>query len=153
MDMNDNQIAGMEMNPRQFGNFVHSVLEDFGNNESIKDSTEEGEIIKYLESRVDARCYTLFGSNVTVPLAYQIKSIKERLKWFSSIQARERSLGWKIIHSEFRIHSKRSIEIGGLKLKGTIDRVDYNEKDDTWRILDYKHLQVQKNQVLLILKI
>jgi len=138
MDMNDNQIAGMEMNPRQFGSFVHSVLEDFGNNESIKDSTEEGEIIKYLESRVDARCYTLFGSNVTVPLAYQIKSIKERLKWFSSIQARERSLGWKIIHSEFRIHNKRSIEIGGLKLRGTVDRVDYNEKDDTWRILDYK---------------
>ena len=107
------------MNPRQFRNFVHSVLEDFGNNESIKDSTEEGEIIKHLESRVDARCYTLFGSHITVPLAYQIKSIKERLKWFSSIQARERSLGWKIIHSEFRIHNKRSIEIGGLKLRGT----------------------------------
>ncbi|MAB61424.1 MAG: hypothetical protein CMO46_12960, partial [Verrucomicrobiales bacterium] len=40
--------------------------------------------------------------------------------------------------SEFKIHAKSEIKIGKLKLKGTIDRIEQNENDGSWRILDYK---------------
>ena len=138
MGMNDNQPTEMEMDPRQFGTLFHQVLDDFGGNEEIRDSHDESEIYKFLEKRIESRSFAKFGRKLTVPLSFQINSIKERLKWFSSIQANERSLGWRIHHSEFKIHTKGKIKIGKLKLKGTIDRIEQNENDGTWRILDYK---------------
>ena len=138
MGMNDNQSIEMEMDPRQFGTLFHQVLDDFGENTEIRDSQDESEIYKFLEKRLESRAFAKFGRNLTVPLAFQINSIKERLNWFSSIQANERSLGWRIHHSEFKIHAKSEIKIGKLKLKGTIDRIEQNENDGSWRILDYK---------------
>ena len=138
MGMNDNQPVEMEMDPRQFGILFHQVLDDFGGNDEIRDSQDESEIYKFLEKRIESRAFAKFGRKLTVPLSFQINSMKERLKWFSAIQAKERSLGWKIYHSEFKIHKNNEIKIGKLKLKGTIDRIEQNENDGAWRILDYK---------------
>ena len=138
MGMNDNRPVEMEMDAMQFGTFVHQVLDDFGGNDGIRDSQDESEIYKFLEERINSKATHEFGTRRTVPLSFQINSIKERLKWFSAIQANERSLGWKIIHSEFKIHINNEIKIGNLKLKGTIDRIEQNENDGALRILDYK---------------
>ena len=138
MGMNDNQPVEMEMDAMQYGTLVHQVLEDFGKNEDIRNSRDEEDVYEFLEKRIEFRATRKFGTKRTVPLSFQINSIKERLKWFSAIQANERSLGWKIIHSEFKIHIGSEIKVGNLKLRGTIDRIEQNENDGSWRILDYK---------------
>jgi len=143
MSMNDNWPVEMEMDAMQFGTFVHQVLDDFGGNDGIRDSQDESEIYKFLEERINSKATHEFGTRRTVPLSFQINSIKERLKWFSAIQANERSLGWKIIHSEFKIHINNEIKIGNLKLKGTIDRIEQNENDGALKSLITRPRQKQ----------
>jgi ATP-dependent helicase/nuclease subunit B len=50
------------------------------------------------------------------------------------VQARERAGGWRIE----RIESAFTLELGGLVVRGRIDRIDRHEATGAWRVLDYK---------------
>ncbi len=57
---------------------------------------------------------------------------KEKLKGFVETQIDHFNAGWKVLEREKEFQS----EIGGLKFKGRIDRIDQNETDTL--VLDYK---------------
>ena len=136
--MNEKYTLKMEMDAREFGTLCHQVLDDFGKNTEINESQNADDIYSYLSEKLVLRVNRKYGKKPSVPILFQISSINERLRWFSSFQAEQRLLGWKICHSEYSIQEKEEIEIGSLKLRGTIDRIEINENDGSYRILDYK---------------
>ena len=54
------------------------------------------------------------------------------------VQARERAAGWTIQEVEWRFPAEPPFVLGGLPVRGTIDRIDRHEITGAWRVLDYK---------------
>jgi ATP-dependent helicase/nuclease subunit B len=50
------------------------------------------------------------------------------------VQARERASGWIVD----RVEAAFALDVGGLEVRGTIDRIDRHEPSGAWRVLDYK---------------
>jgi ATP-dependent helicase/nuclease subunit B len=69
-----------------------------------------------------------------LPLIIQLESARQRLARAAEVQAGERAAGWVIEHVE----RKFSVAIGGLRVKGKIDRIDRHAETGAVRVLDYK---------------
>ena len=136
-----------EMDAMDFGNLCHKVLEQFGDNENIRESIDAGEIESYLSTQLDAEMHRLYGSSLSLPLMVQLESARERLRAFASVQAAERAAGWRIVETEFRIGTGErtgegtdevSWQVGGHPVRMMIDRIDCHEDGKQWRVWDYK---------------
>jgi ATP-dependent helicase/nuclease subunit B len=138
LGMEELDITKVEMDARDFGNLCHYALEDFGEDGALRDSTDESAIRGFLIDRLETRTYARYGRHLSVPLAFQLESAKQRLAWAAAIQVRERAAGWRIEETEWKIHENSDWKIGGLAIRGTIDRIERNERDGHWRVLDYK---------------
>jgi hypothetical protein len=76
---------------------------------------------------------------------FQIESLRTRLCAFARVQAAERAAGWKIVYAENAGDNAEKLECelqtgGGnpLRIRGRIDRVDFNAQTGEWRVIDYK---------------
>ena len=75
-----------------------------------------------------------FGSKPAAAIRIQADSLRERLGWFAERQAGLRDEGWRIE----RVEAAFSLDVEGMQIRGSIDRIDYNEESGTRRVLDYK---------------
>ena len=118
-----------------FGSWMHEVLNEFGSETRIRESSDSGEILAFVRSRWDARFEPFAGD---VDLVLQREAGRMRLEQFAIHQAAVRRDGWRIRDVEWRIHEKDGLAIEGwpLALRGRIDRID--EKDGRLRLIDYK---------------
>lgn len=119
-----------------FGNWIHAILQAFGNDPSIRDSSDEGAIFAWLSERWDQR-FAVYGDDVDLLL--QREAGRMRLESFAKTQAATRRDGWQIRHTEWRIaDGDQGLEIPGwpLRLRGRIDRIDVRK--DELRVIDYK---------------
>ena len=133
--------AKVEMDALDFGNLVHTALETMGNDESMRDCTNSDELRDFLRSAFDDAVRGRYGGGLSVPLLLQAESARSRLDSAAHVQAGERANGWRIHNVEQRLHEHfelPAIEIGGLSLRGIIDRVEQHERTEEWRVLDYK---------------
>ena len=123
-----------EWNARDFGNLMHDVLENFGNDESARLLSESGEIEAWLHQELARQLRERLGEELPVAVRIQAEVMRQRLTWFSHKQAREFNAGWRITEVE------RSFElpIGGLIVRGQIDRIERQESSGICRVLDYK---------------
>lgn len=126
-----------ELESSGFGNFCHEVLSDFGNDKSVRDLTDEEEIRQGLLRHFEARAVK-FGSSPSANLVLQLESAKERILSFAPVQAAQRAAGWRIEECERRIDNVKPFADFDITVKGFIDRIDYNEQNDTYCIIDYK---------------
>ncbi|MBT8037572.1 MAG: PD-(D/E)XK nuclease family protein [Verrucomicrobiae bacterium] len=128
-----------EMNAMDFGNICHGVVESFGKDNSIRDSTDAGEIDAYCSDQLDRQMEAKYGRRISLPLMVQLESARERLRAFAVKQAAERALGWKIVATELRVGvDDIAWEIAGHPVNMTIDRIDCHEDEKRWRVWDYK---------------
>ncbi|QIF02828.1 PD-(D/E)XK nuclease family protein [Roseimicrobium sp. ORNL1] len=127
-----------EMSPADFGSLVHSVLESFGKDPLISTSTNEREIASWLEDALDKQVRARHGLQPLFAVALQAESMRQRLHAFASLQAEQRSDGWRIIAVEERIDATWGVTIGDVPLVGTIDRVERHDSTGKMRIVDYK---------------
>lgn len=129
-----------ELDPRQLGTLFHQVLEDFGGDPGIKDSTDGKAIVDYLLGRLDELVARRFGSSLSLPLMVQTSSIKERLTAFAYQQAAEAAKGWEIQKVEWRVGKPGAPEwrLADRQVFMTIDRIDFHLGERRWRVLDYK---------------
>ncbi|MFK7911320.1 MAG: PD-(D/E)XK nuclease family protein [Akkermansiaceae bacterium] len=129
-----------EMDALDFGNLCHAVLEVFGNDSSIRDSVDADEIADYLSEVLERRIEKTYGNKVNLPLMVQMESARERLRVFAEKQAIERADGWRIVQTEFRVGEKYDVpwQIDGHPISMIIDRIDFHEETNQWRVWDYK---------------
>jgi ATP-dependent helicase/nuclease subunit B len=126
--------AKNEMDAFDFGTLCHAALEELGRDAAMRDSTDEGVLREFLMAGFERALRARFGTSLPLPLVVQAESARQRLGKVAVVQARERAGGWRIE----RIESAFTLELGGLVVRGRIDRIDRHEATGAWRVLDYK---------------
>ena len=147
-----------ELDALDFGQICHASLEEFGQDESIRDSADSKEIGSFLASAAEKQIYARFGKTLPVSVMIQFEAIKERLKCAARSQAEIRIAGWKIVEVEKMLHIENAFG-SGITLRGKVDRIDVHEGNHQFRVLDYKtsdvavspekaHLKRMKEEIL-----
>jgi len=126
------------------GTMIHAVCAAFGNLE-IKESTSETGIREWVFKRLDQEAEARFAGLEPAIVKFQLESLRSRLGAFARVQAQERRAGWKIVYAENAADNSEKLECllgggsgGDIKIRGRIDRVDFNEHTNAWRVIDYK---------------
>lgn len=137
----------VELDALQFGNLTHTVLQRFGEDSYFADSTDAERIAGCLEELLADSARADFGPNPLPAIRIQLARLRDRLRAFSRHQARRRLEGWKIHRCEFELPEATYLEIPDqppMRIKGKIDRIDLNERDGSWMIIDYKTSEAGK---------
>ncbi len=123
-----------EMNPGDFGNLAHRVLQNWGLEPGASTQTDPEKIQTSLLSMLDTVSQETFGPHPPLAVRIQLESLRQRLSWFAAEQATSAADGWEIIATEkpFEIPS------GEMIIKGTIDRIDRHHETGHLRVIDYK---------------
>jgi len=127
-----------EMNAADFGNLVHNTLEFFALDEEARRLTDAAEIKDYFFVEIDRQLASQFGSRLATPVIIQRESARKRLGWWAEREAQHREEGWEIVEAEATFGTKEwPFEIGGVTIKGRIDRVERHPELGT-RVIDFK---------------
>jgi hypothetical protein len=134
-----------EISPSGFGNLIHAVLCEFGGNESARDFDDEEIIKSFLKNKLFEIARKNFGEHPRAAIAVQLERAESRLEAFAKWQAKHRNEGNKILHVEFKLDKNEceeknylKVDNGTMILTGRIDRIDYNEQNSSFTIIDYK---------------
>jgi len=123
-----------ELNPMVYGNFTHSILQNFGNSD-VRNSTNAADIADYLTTE----CHRLFDLRFSSPSAViraQAELLNNRFVSFATKQAARAADGWQIISSERNIPSGCKLFDSTFDISGIIDRID--RRDNEICLIDYK---------------
>jgi len=124
-----------ELDAMDFGNLCHAALEAMGQPESpVRDSTDAGVLRVFLLGELERTVRERYGDAPVLPLVVQLESARQRLSKVAEIQAQLRAEGWVIERTEWKFE----LNLGGLPVRGKIDRIDRNELTGEVRVLDYK---------------
>ncbi|MCD6212666.1 MAG: PD-(D/E)XK nuclease family protein, partial [Sulfurovum sp.] len=107
------------------GLFLHSLLDHLYKEKNSYDVKEK------MQKKIDMLLDELLPFD-DAKVAYQKLLWKEKLKGFVNSQIVHFKAGWEVVERE----KEFSEEIGGLRFKGRIDRIDQNDTDTL--IIDYK---------------
>ena len=127
-----------EMNAMDFGIVLHKTVENFANEEGIRESRDPAAIERFVLTELDVLLSDRFGRRLSLPVRVQRESLRARLRQFARIQAEERRAGWRIQRGEFRFQEEGTLFLAGLPVVASLDRVDIHERTGQRRILDYK---------------
>jgi ATP-dependent helicase/nuclease subunit B len=133
--------SAVELDALQFGNLTHDVLQRFGEDPAVADSTDPERIARYLDEVLDDRARATYGARPLPAIRIQIARLRQRLTVFARHQARRRAEGWQIRRCEFELPEETYLQIpdgAPMRIKGKIDRIDQNIRDGSWMIIDYK---------------
>jgi ATP-dependent helicase/nuclease subunit B len=130
--------AKTEMNAFDFGDVCHGALEAMGREPALRDCTDARMLREFLLTELDRIVRARFGDQLALPLIAQIESARQRLARAAEVQARERAEGWVIERVEWRFPETPARTLGGLVVRGKIDRIDRHEGSGARRVLDYK---------------
>ncbi|MEI8078113.1 MAG: PD-(D/E)XK nuclease family protein [bacterium] len=123
-----------ELDSRDFGNLCHHALEAFANS-AARDSADPAEITGFLLAAAEAEMARRYGRQPAAALLIQFASVRQRLSHAAQVQARHRNAGWRIHQAESEL---AGLTVGGVPVRGRIDRVDRHEADGRLLVLDYK---------------
>lgn len=132
--------SSLELNPLQFGNLAHSVLDWFGRSE-LKSSTDAEQIRRSLENQLDWLARRDYGQQRMAAIEIQLLQLRRRLAAFATWQANRAQDGWVIQHveAEQRVPVRFPTDDGReIELRGRIDRIDFHPQKNEWEIFDYK---------------
>jgi ATP-dependent helicase/nuclease subunit B len=130
-----------ELDPMSFGSLAHNVLQRFGENEEARNERDETRIAQYLTEELDRLGTERYGQHPLPAVRLQLAQLAYRLRTFAGIQAKQREAGWEIRKTEWSPaggYVEFLVDDIPLRLKGKIDRIDYNINTNQWAIWDYK---------------
>ena len=127
-----------EWDALDFGNLCHGALEAMGREPGLRDCTEAGILREFLLAELERAARASYGTELALPLVIQLESARQRLAKAAEVQARERAEGWVIDRVEWRFPQSDAFKLGGLRIRGKIDRIDRHEGTGALRVLDYK---------------
>lgn len=128
-----------ELDVFDFGRLCHKPLEKLLE-PAWRDCTDEGALAAMLVEELDKVARARYGGAPSVPLVAQLESARQRLRAAARIQVGLRADGWVVQ----AIERKFQLPLGGLTVKGQIDRIDRHERTGEWRVIDYKTSDLAK---------
>lgn len=139
-DLGSLDDADRELGGGAFGALAHRVLGRFGESPEAEVADVE-RIDDRLQALVEEERERQFGDDAFPAVRLQVEQLRQRLRDFARWQARRVEEGWRIVAVEVRPEGEGTpFEVDGepVLLRGRIDRIDYHEGRDAWRLLDYK---------------
>lgn len=121
------------MDELDFGNMMHSVLEEMGRT-GIWKCTDESRLRGFFNDELDKWMIARMGKVRPLPVEVALDAARQRLGAFAVEQVALVQEGWEIIHTEQKVE----IELNGMVVGGKIDRVDRHAGSGAIRVLDYK---------------
>ena len=130
----------VELDALGFGTLAHDVLAHAGK-EAAFNSDNPDIVLELLNDTLALFRKRLFGRNPLPAVRIQLEQLRDRLGLLVEWQVNHRRDGWitKEIECELA-DSQVMIELSGdpMQVTGRIDRIDYNQKNNSYLILDYK---------------
>ncbi len=126
-----------ELDAKLFGTFMHSVLQQFGEDEKMKHCSNAKKIESFVSATLDDVVKEKLGPNVSAKIAIQLELARYRLKEFAIHQAKSVKDGWTIVCTERFVKKELDVKGNAFTIRGTIDRVETNALGQV-RVLDYK---------------
>lgn len=138
LKMEEVDASRTEMDPLEFGNLLHHVMETFAKEGETKTLTDEAKIAAEFHAILDRYLHGVYGARLTVPVIIQRESARQRLSWWAAFEAQERKEGWRIEVAETRISPEGDPwELAGMMVSGIVDRVEVNDHFGV-RLIDFK---------------
>jgi len=127
-----------ELDAMGFGSLCHAALKALAAEPGLRRCTEEPVIADFLRAEVRRVLRESHGPRLTVPLRVQLASAEKRLAALAGWQAQSVREGWETVATELPFADLLGAPwmLGGLEIRGRIDRVDRRGAD--CRIIDYK---------------
>ncbi|NJM37454.1 MAG: hypothetical protein HC845_06075 [Akkermansiaceae bacterium] len=123
-----------EWNARDFGTVAHEVLERWGRDTEIRESTNPESLHDWLSAELDRVVAEWFGKRVPLAIRIQTEALRQRLIWLSEVQAKNRLGSWQVVDVERKVE----LPVGDALIVAKIDRIDQNQETGHLRVLDYK---------------
>jgi ATP-dependent helicase/nuclease subunit B len=133
--------AAREMDAMQFGNLVHEVLRQFGEDADARQWVEAARIQKWFKERIEDQARAMFGHRLPPLVRLQVDAAAQRLNWQAEVEARERQAGWQIVGVELDLGSDGDLYplwIEGARFTGKVDRIEHHPGTGERRVLDFK---------------
>ena len=135
LGMRETSHDDLELDRAGFGTLLHSALERFGRDESMRDCQDVQAIAKKLSECLDQHFEAAFGQEHEPGLVFQRETARERLMAFATLQAKLVADGWRTVQVEGQLPV---INVAGIEIGGRYDRLDHHAATDSWRVYDYK---------------
>jgi len=117
-----------------FGILVHDALQHMGENTELRACTDARIIAEFLTQRSERWITRQYGHAPALPIRMTLHAAQQRLEAAAQVQAGLTAEGWEIVSVEQPFEK----EIGGLTIKGKIDRIDRHRDTGALRVIDYK---------------
>ena len=145
-----------EMDGALFGTLAHKVLCLFAKTAEPKVLKNSQAIYRLLTSLLEEQARERFGIRPLTAVRLQLKQLRYRLRLFADWQADWSAQGWEIKHVELEFRKNKNCLVfsdesmsdknrSTMGLSGTIDRVDFNPRENRWIVLDYKTADLAKD--------
>ncbi|MBT3293852.1 MAG: hypothetical protein HN919_18905 [Verrucomicrobia bacterium] len=117
-----------------FGIMVHDALERMGQNPELRTTTDARLLTTFLTEQAATWVKRQYGTAPALPIRMALHAAQQRLEAAAHVQAALAAEGWEIIQAE----QDFKCELGGLTLRGKIDRIDRHRDSGALRVIDYK---------------
>ncbi len=125
--------AKRELDALDFGSMVHHALEEMGS-QQMWACDDEHKLADFLIAHIEALVSERFPQPPPLPVQITLDAARQRLRQAAATQVALVREGWELIRSEARYE----MEIEGMRIRGTIDRIDKHRDSGKLRIIDYK---------------
>ncbi len=122
-----------QMDNMVFGTLCHWVLEQYGKKFTGNQYSID-EVREFLISNLQQKINEKYGYKPALAIQLQFENARRRLEKAAAVEVESRSDGWEIVASEYNAEAI----IDGISVSGKIDRIEYNPRLKTWRIIDFK---------------
>ena len=132
--------SARELDALRFGSLTHRVLELFAQTNAAT-SSSEAEVAAALDHLLDSYVADRFGASTSTAVRLQVEQLRIRLRAFARWQAGWVAAGWVTRGVECRVDDAGvpfETDAGTIRIRGRIDRIDYNERTGEWAVFDYK---------------
>lgn len=133
LKLNSIDTKKCELDALDIGTITHKALEILVKED--KDTTNENEIFAILKENVDGIFKSAYGKNLPTALSLQKYFIISKFVVVAKIEAEHRKNGWRTIFAEKTLQELSS---AGFNIKAKIDRIDFNEAEQKYLLIDYK---------------
>jgi ATP-dependent helicase/nuclease subunit B len=134
LEMRSPEPNRTEWNARDFGTAAHEVLERWGRDPEARSLEKEEAIQAWLSAALDRVVAEWFGKRIPLAVRIQTESLRQRLSWFSRVQAAACQQGWEVVDVERKVE----LPVGDALIVAKIDRIDRHRETGSLKVLDYK---------------
>lgn len=127
-----------ELDPREYGSVCHAVLQAMAVDPSAAEVRDPDLLAAFAERRLAAILRERYGENPPFAVELQAETLVQRLRAAAGVEARDRADGWVTRAAEIPLDRLGEFVLGGLRITGTVDRIDEHPATGRWRIVDYK---------------